>query len=53
MARPRKRKHLASFRLPAWLLDRLRTLDNGHSQAVNIEQALIEKHGWQPPAQEE
>jgi len=45
----KKRKRLATFRLPEWLLMKLRDLDNGQSQAENIETALVEKHQWERP----
>jgi len=45
----KKRKRLATFRLPEWLLMKLRDLDNGQSQAENIETALVETHQWERP----
>jgi len=45
----KKRKKMATFRLPEWVLARLRSLDNGKSQAKNIEDALIATHEWERP----
>lgn len=45
----KKRKKMATFRLPEWVLARLRSLDNGKSQAENIEGALIATHEWERP----
>ena len=45
----KKRKRLATFRLPDWLLMKLRDLYNGQSQAENIETALVETHQWERP----
>jgi len=45
----KKRKKMATFRLPEWILVRLRSLDNGKSQAKNIEHALVQAHGWERP----
>ena len=48
----KKRKRLASFRLPEWLLFNLKGLDNRQSQAENIEHALIKVHRWEQPNDE-
>ena len=45
----KKRKKMATFRLPEWILVRLRSLDNGKSQAKNIEDALVAIHEWERP----
>jgi hypothetical protein len=48
---PQKPEHLKKvpcpLTLPKWLKDKLDELPN--SRAVEIEQALIEKHGWKLP----
>ena len=49
----KKRKKMATFRLPEWVLVRLRSLDNGKSQAKNIEDALVATHEWERPRDNE
>jgi hypothetical protein len=49
----KKRKKMATFRLPEWLLNRLRSLENDKSQAKNIEDALIATHEWERPCDNE
>lgn len=45
-------KKLATFRLPAWMLDKLRNIDSGESQAEAIEDALKSHRGWVEPSSE-